>query len=255
VTAPAVLLLHGQPGTGADWAGVRRALEPRFQVVVPDRPGYGNSDGAAGGFEHNARAMVELLDRLGLERAVVAGHSWGAGVALAMGERHPERVSAIAMVCPVVPGEPLGAVDRALAGRRTGPVVARAGFFGAGVALASPRLRRRVERTLPGSDPERLGEVAREWRSGRAWRSFWIEQRALFSDLPALEDDIAALAVPTTVVVGTRDRVTSPDAARRFAAGVGARIVEVPGSGHLLPMQRPAEVAAAIASAVPLTSE
>ncbi|MEA2458278.1 MAG: hypothetical protein QOC95_1250, partial [Thermoleophilaceae bacterium] len=249
MSAPAVLLLHGQPGTSADWAGVRQALEPRFRVVVPDRPGYGTSDSAAGGFGHNAQAMADLLDRLGIERALVAGHSWGAGVALAMAQQHPERVSAIALVCPVVPGERLGPVDRALAGRRAGPVVARAGFFLAGTALRSAPVRRRIERRLPGSDVARVGEVAREWRSGRAWRSFWIEQRALFRDLPALREGLTALTIPVTVVVGARDHVTSPEASRRFAASVGARFVEVPGSGHLLPMQRPGEVAAALAAA------
>ncbi len=246
MSEPAVLLLHGQPGTSADWAGVRDALEPRFEVLVPDRPGYGVSDHAPGGFAHNAQAMADLLDRAGIERALVAGHSWGAGVALAMAARHPERVSAIALVCPIVPGERLGPVDRALAGRRAGPVLARAGFFLAGAALGSSHLRRRIERRLPGSDPSRIGEVAREWRDGRAWRSFWIEQRALFGDLAGLREGLAALTMPVTVVVGARDRVTNPAAGRRLADSVGARFVEVPGSGHLLPMQRPREVAAAI---------
>jgi pimeloyl-ACP methyl ester carboxylesterase len=242
-----VLLLHGQPGSGGDWAGVAAALRKRdFTVLAPDRPGYGMSNAGAGGFEHNAREMVALLDEHGIERALVAGHSWGAGVALAMAQRHPERVSAIALVCPVTPADRFGRLDRALAARRAGPVLARAGFLGAGFALTRPRLRRRIERALPGSDPQRWHEVSREWRRGRAWRSFWIEQRALFDDLPALGD---ALSVPATVVVGSRDHVTDPAAGRRFAASVGARLVEVPGSGHLLPMQRPSAVAAAIEAA------
>jgi pimeloyl-ACP methyl ester carboxylesterase len=51
------------------------------------------------------------------------------------------------------------------------------------------------------------------------------------------------------VVVGARDHVTSPDGSRRFAAEVGARLVEVADAGHLLPMQRPQAVAAAIEAA------
>jgi pimeloyl-ACP methyl ester carboxylesterase len=193
--------------------------------------------------------MVKLLDQAGVDRAVVAGHSWGAGVALAMAEAHPERVAAIALVCPVTPGERFGRIDRALAGRPAGPLLARLGFLGAGLALTRPRLRRHIERALPGFDSARWPEVSREWRRGRAWRSFWVEQRALFEDLPALHDGLAGLTVPATVVVGTRDRVTDPEAGRRFAAAVGARLVEVPGSGHLLPMQRPDAVAAAIEAA------
>jgi pimeloyl-ACP methyl ester carboxylesterase len=189
--------------------------------------------------------MVALLDEEGVEQAVVAGHSWGAGVALAMAQSHPDRVRAVVLVNPVTPGERLGRIDRALAGRRTGPLLARLGFLGAGVALARPALRRRLEPLVPGSDTSRWPEVA------RAWRSFWIEQRALLVDLPTLR---GALAVPATVVVGLRDHVTDPAAARRFAADAGARLVEVPNAGHLLPMQRPAEVARAIEAATSASS-
>jgi pimeloyl-ACP methyl ester carboxylesterase len=209
-------------------------------VLAPDRPGYGSSALAAGGFEHNARAMEALLDEAGVEDAVVAGHSWGAGVALAMAKRRPERVRVLVLVCPVTPGERLGRLDRVLAGDRAGPLLARAGFLGAGVALARPALRRRIAPLVPGSDATRWPELA------RAWRSFWVEQRALVDDLPTLR---GALAVPTTVIIGARDHVTDPMAARRYAAGVGARLVEVPDAGHLLPMQRPAEVARAISVA------
>ena len=55
--------------------------------------------------------------------------------------------------------------------------------------------------------------------------------------------------MPTTVIVGQRDHVTDPRAGRNYALDAGARLVEVPDAGHLLPMQRPAEVAAAIATA------
>jgi pimeloyl-ACP methyl ester carboxylesterase len=190
--------------------------------------------------------MVALLDELEVERAMVAGHSWGAGVALAMAEHHPERVSALTLVCPVTPGDTLGRIDRALADRRAGPLLARAGFLGAGVALARPRLRRRIEGLLPGSDPARWPDLARDWRRGRAWRSFWVEQRALLDDLPTLLEPVS---VPVTVVVGLRDHVTDPDIGRRFAIDVGARLVEVPDAGHLLPMQRPEAVAAAVEAA------
>ena len=234
---PAVLLLHGQPGTGGDWAGVAAELRDEFTVLAPDRPGYGTNAAPAGGFEHNALAMERLLDDAGAADAVVAGHSWGAGIGLAMAKRRPERVRALVLVCPVTPGERLGRIDRVLAGERTGPLLARLGFLGAGVALARPALRRRIEPFVPGSDPERWAELR------RAWRSFWVEQRALIVDLPTLR---GPLVVPTTVIVGARDHVTDPAAARAYAQRVGARLVEIADVGHLLPMQRPEEVAGAI---------
>jgi pimeloyl-ACP methyl ester carboxylesterase len=182
--------------------------------------------------------MESLLDEVGVDEAIVAGHSWGAGVALAMAKRRPERVRALVLVCPVTPDESLGRLDRILAGNRAGPLLAHLAFLGAGAALARPALRRRLEALVPGSDTSRWPELA------RAWRSFWVEQRALIDDLPTLR---GALAVPATVLVGARDHVTDPRAAARYAVEVGARLVEIPGAGHLLPMQRPAEVARAIA--------
>jgi pimeloyl-ACP methyl ester carboxylesterase len=166
-------------------------------------------------------------------------------VALAMAEHHADRVSAVALVCPVTPNERLGRVDRALADRRAGPLLARAGFLGAGMALARPRLRRRIQGVLPGSDPSRWPELARDWRRGRWWLSCGVQTRALLDDLPTLH----APTMPCTVVIGARDHVTSPAEARRFAADAGARLVEVPDGGHLLPMQRPHAVAAAIEAA------
>ena len=173
--------------------------------------------------------MAELLD----ESTLVAGHSWGAGVALAMAQHYPERVSAVALICPVTPEDRLGRLDRALAA--AGRAADRPGGLPRSRRGARQRrLRRRLESALPGSDPQRWSDVT------RAWRSFWVEQRALLDDLPALNEE---LSVPATVVIGARDHVTDPAAGRRYAAAVGARLVEVPDAGHLLPMQRPEEVA------------
>jgi non-heme chloroperoxidase len=245
----AVLLLHGQPGTRADWKGVRRALRDRFRVVVPDRPGYGETGGRALGMRENADAMVGFLDELEIQRATVAGHSWGAGVALAMAQRHPERLTALVLVCPVTPSDRLGPIDRALADRRLGPPLARTALYGAGAALGTALLQRRIRRLLPGFEVERVGEVAREWRWGDTWRSFYREQRALFDELPQLRREQGDVAAPLTVVIGGRDRVTDPAAGRELAARAGGNLVEVETAGHLLPMQAPRQVADAIASA------
>ncbi len=86
---PAVVLLHGQPGTAAAWAPVRAALVGAYRVVVPDRPGYGATDVEAMGIAANAAVMVEMMAERGLAPAIVVGHSWGGGVAAWMAARTP----------------------------------------------------------------------------------------------------------------------------------------------------------------------
>ena len=245
---PDVLLIHGQPGSSADWAGVRRLLSGRHRVLVPDRPGYGDTGGRALGMSENAAAMAGLLDEHGATDATVAGHSWGAGVALALALREPSLVRHLVLVCPVTPGDRLGAIDRMLASRRVGATTARTGFAIAGRALAWRRVQKRVAHLLPGLDAGRLDGIARAWRNGSVWRSFYHEQRALFEELPRLRAELSALKVPTTVVIAAHDHITDPDAGREFASRADARLVEVRRAGHMLPMQAPEEVAAAIAA-------
>jgi pimeloyl-ACP methyl ester carboxylesterase len=243
---PAVLLLHGQPGSGADWHGVADLLRDRHTVVVPDRPGYGRTGGRAVGFSGNARAALALLDSHGIESAAVAGHSWGAGVALDMAIEAPERVRSLALIAPVTPLDRLGVIDRLLADPRIGPRAAYAAMRALGFALERSPLRRRLSALLPGYGSDRAQDLAREWRDGRAWRSFYVEQRALVDELPGLRPRIGAVRARTTIVVADRDRVADPANARELAAAIGARVVEIPGAGHLLPMREPERVAAAI---------
>src|SRR2546423_2291832 len=92
-----VVLLHGQPGGPFDWHAVVTDLPPGFRAHLPDRPGYGRNERPAAGLADNADDLVRQLDHLGVERAIVAGHSWGGGVALAMAERHPERVAGLVL--------------------------------------------------------------------------------------------------------------------------------------------------------------
>ena len=70
------------------------------------------------------------------------------------------------------------------------------------------------------------------------------EQRALLRERTVLEDGLGAISVPTTVVVGGRDRVVSPAAQRALAGRIrGARLIELPRAGHLIPHHEPERLA------------
>jgi len=80
LAAHELVLLHGQPGSPADWQPVTARLPAQLHAIAADRPGYGSSRLPAGGFAANARAVLDDLDARGITRAVLVGHSYG-GVA------------------------------------------------------------------------------------------------------------------------------------------------------------------------------
>jgi len=244
----AALLLHGQPGTGADWSPVIGRLRGRMRAIAPDRPGYGRTGGGAVGFRANAEAAVALLDRLQIDRAVVVGHSWGSGIALAAALEFPQRLRGVVLVGPIEPTASPGRLDRAFANRLIGPPATRLGFWAAGLGLALPPLRRLAHAAAPAVETDRLRRVAAEWRGAGVWRSFYAEQRALVTELPALARRLPSLSVPTTIVAGDRDRICPPSQARELARDLpSARLIELDGA-HLLPQQRPSAIADAVAA-------
>lgn len=95
--APAVLLLHGWPDSHRLWRHQVPGLTAAgFRVVAPDLRGFGASDRpedvAAYGLAHILGDVVGVLDHLGVERAHVVGHDWGAAVAWALAALIPDRV-------------------------------------------------------------------------------------------------------------------------------------------------------------------
>lgn len=95
----AVVLLHGFASSLETWDAVRPALEADHRVITLDLKGFGWTDRPAGDYSPRAQAelVFALLDQLGVERAAVVGHSWGASVALEMALLRPERVERLAL--------------------------------------------------------------------------------------------------------------------------------------------------------------
>ncbi len=246
----AVVLLHGQPGTAGDWRWVTPLLEDRYTVVIPDRPGYGRTGGPATGFAGNALATVELLDRLQVEQAVLVGHSWAGGAALAAARAHPDRVAGLVLVSSVGPGERFGWDDRILAAPLLGEAIAAATIGGMGLVLGRERVQSAAARWLDGRAHEAVEALARLTGGGAGvWRSFVAEQRALLAELAGLGEGLAAIRAPTLVLHGRSDRLVPPAVAESLAAAIpGAELRLVAGTGHLLPQDRPDEVATGVDS-------
>lgn len=245
----AVLLLHGQPGSAADWEGVMISLRGRADALAINRPGW-DGHSRAQDLAGNARAALAALDERGVTRAAVAGHSLGAAIAAWLAVHHPDRVSALILAAPAANLASLDPFDRWLAAPAVAELAAAVGMGGLGVALSVARLRHRLNRSaqLP---PGYLSRARRTLLAPGAWRSYAAEQRAMLRDLPALEVALGAIAAPTTILVGDHDRIVPPVASRRLAEQIpGARLVIRPGAGHLLPQRQPAFVAQEILAAL-----
>lgn len=125
--APTVLAIHGITASHVCWAELA-ALLPDVRVVAPDLRGRGRSRELPGpyGMPTHADDVAALLDHLGVEQAVVVGHSMGGFVTLVLADRHPERVSSALLVdggMPLVP--PPGVEPEAMSFAILGPAADR----------------------------------------------------------------------------------------------------------------------------------
>src|SRR6195952_260354 len=102
---PDVLLLHGLGSTKSSFFDAAAALSRRYRVHALDLPGFGASSKPATA-PYTARYFADTvratMDALGIGRAHIAGNSMGGRVAIELGLRHPDRVGALALLCPAV---------------------------------------------------------------------------------------------------------------------------------------------------------
>ena len=99
---PPLVLLHGLTANGACWTPLARALQDRFDVVMPDARGHGNSSAPLHGYRYEDHAMdvAALVEHLALEKPIVLGHSMGGMTAAVLASRLPEILSGVILVDP-----------------------------------------------------------------------------------------------------------------------------------------------------------
>ncbi|TJZ41456.1 alpha/beta hydrolase [Streptomyces piniterrae] len=251
--APAVVLAHGWTCSTAFWAPVVRELATDHKVIVYDQRGHGRSP-AARRAGHSTRALADDLVAVlesaleADERAVVGGHSMGGMTIMAAADRPQLRArAAAAFLCST------GSAALAMESR----------VF----ALRSPNARRRAHRLLlhsraplgpvtpvakwalryatmgAGATAEQIEACARIVHACPAGvRSHWGR---VLSGLE-LTSGVARLEMPTAVLAGTADRLTPIVHARRLAAVLPdcRGLTELPGLGHMTPIEDPGAVAA-----------
>ena len=235
---PAVILVHGYPLDGAMWSGVARALSTQFRVLKPDLPGRGNTEAPApDGIEGYADFLETIVGSL--EGPVgLAGFSFGGYISLAFLKRRPEKVRALALVdTRAAADDDAGKAKReeTIAAVRANGVApfleAMPGKLLSPESLARRDLVERVERIISRQKPETVEA-----------------DLAAMRDRPDSAGFLGEISIPTLVAVGERDVLTPPADSEAMAAAIpGARLVTIPGAGHLTPMERPKAVAQALA--------
>ena len=247
-----MVLLHGQPGSGADWKQVEERLPDGLNVLAPDRPGYGASRRPAGGFAAGARALLAEMDARGIDQAVLVGHSYGGGVALAAARLAPERVTGLVLLASVGPGCLTGA-DWPLAAPVSGEFFAlMAWWLSPWLARAGLAAVTRLRRPLAADEFVNLQTWGNAHRDhGPLWRSFLTEQRALMREVDDLAAALPEVTQPVLLMADAHDVIIPVRATHRLAAALpDARVELLDGPGHHLPRRAAPAIADAIAGFV-----
>jgi len=100
--APTIVMLHGFTGSKENWFPVARLLREHYRVVVPDLPGWGESNRVAGadyGFLAQSERVARFVDAVSPDESVVLlGHSMGGGVAALVAAQHPDRIARVGLI-------------------------------------------------------------------------------------------------------------------------------------------------------------
>jgi len=259
-----VILLHGFPEFWYSWQKQLIALNENFHLVAPDMRGYNLSDKPSRVEDYRIDKLVAdvigLVDHFGAKQAAIVGHDWGAGVAWAIAQRHPERVSKLAVL-----QVPLQAAWRANLSLKQ---LVRSWYM---FFFQIPRLPewliarqnfRTIERTFQEKvgrknsftqqDVERYKEAARQpgaltgainYYRANVFDRLFARKKARNSELRN-----GRIQIPTLFIYGEKDSAIIPATVRGLEKYIDAdyREVRISDSGHWVQNEAPEEVNAAL---------
>jgi len=236
-----VVLLHGASGNLEDQRlTLGNALAASRRVILIDRPGHGFSDRPGGKADaspgRQAALIAKALAGLGVERAVIVGHSWAGALAAALALDFPERIAALVLLAPVTHPWPGGiSWYNALASTPVlGPLFARTCAFAVGSLMIASAVANVFEPQIPPPDYLRRAATRLVLRPQ--------EFIANAQDVAALKDFVtaqaqryAAIAAPTVIISGDHDTTVHLETHARTAARLipGAKLIVLEGIGHM----------------------
>jgi 3-oxoadipate enol-lactonase len=236
-SGPALVLVHAFPFDSRMWRKTAATLSGQRRVITPDMRGFGLSDLGSGDFSiaDMADDVAALLDALKLPAATVGGMSMGGYVALAFAHNHRDRLQSLILADTKAGAD----TPEARQGRQAAITLVET----QGVAAL---LEKQIPRLLSASASESLRAEVRAL--GAQPSNAVIAAIRALRDRPDRTAELPKISVPTLVVVGTQDALSPPADGRAMAAAIPkARVLEIPGAGHLSNLENPDAFAAALA--------
>ncbi|NNH72410.1 alpha/beta hydrolase [Nocardia uniformis] len=249
-----ILFLHNIGGERRIWADQVQALSTTNSVYALDLFGYGDSDIPTGGYtiDNYVRMVQEFVAAHGLKNVTLVGHCFGSALSLLYTRRDPRNVRALVLCNPLT-----AATLRPTPTGRTARAARRFPLDGLATAIRIPG------RAAGWLVREQLGPRGRDMtrETFAAFQHRWTEPRRLLP-AAAIARDFPRLAEldtfhpdpafpPITTIWGAKNRILSATAGARLNTTLEpVRRIVLPDCGHLLMVEDPETVTAAIRSAV-----
>lgn len=256
-SGPAVVLIHGLAGNKHNFAALEKALALNYTVYSLDRPGSGHSRRNAStdaSFSYQAAMILEWMDKIAIESAIVVGHSMGGAIALNLAIQQPSRAIALGLICPLT--APL----------KIKPTLITKLFFRSNwlrrlfskilLPFVAKRLSARQLPTLFYPEPVNP-DFARTYGGAFTLHSEAFlaatddlagAQRSLFQQIQRYPD----IQCPVGVIYGKEDRILSAKLhTNTITQSIAhAQTLMLDGCGHMIPVTQPQQVAQFITEVV-----
>ncbi|CAJ0688694.1 alpha/beta fold hydrolase [Ralstonia holmesii] len=262
---PAIVFVHGLCGNLRNFAYLDMdRLARSHRVIVIDRPGAGRSvrgEDSPANIYAQAGMVAQCIEKLGLDKPVLVGHSLGGAISLAVGLNHPHVIRRLALIAPLTHAEsaPPGAFGGLVL---PSPLVRRLVSWTLAIPLSIINSRKAIAavfapETMPKDFPFKGGGLL-----GLRPHVFYAASSDLVSapeDLPDMERRYASMTVPVDMLYGRGDRILNVkrqgEALKQKLDRVNLRIID---GGHMLPVTQPAlttDWVLAVAAAAPARAE
>lgn len=227
---PVIFAIHGAGGGAWLWRRLQDAIGNNASLLAIDLPGHGASqgEGASGVSEYREIARAAARE-LGLSKPILMGHSMGGAIAMDWAINHPDAIEAVVLVSTGARLRVMDAVFQSIQNNYEGYIEAQA-------------------KMAFGDNPpaDAIDEIKAQSRK--------VDSQVAFNDFKACDKfdviaQIGSIKIPTLILCGEKDIMTPLKYSRFLADKISGSILKTfPGAGHILPLERPKEIAEELAN-------